>query len=42
MRQSTNQALRLNGIPLWDNLEEEITKELKPSCQVNYNFIKRV
>ena len=32
----------LNGIPLWDNKEEEITKELKPSCQVNYGFIKRL
>jgi hypothetical protein len=31
----------LNGIPLWDNLED-INKTLRPSCQINYNYIKAV
>jgi hypothetical protein len=30
----------LNGIPLWDNKDEEVDYGLKPSCQVNYNYIK--
>lgn len=30
----------LNGIPLWDNKDEEVDHGLKPSCQVNYNYIK--
>tara|TARA_B100000925_G_C21941901_1_gene444999 strand:+ start:615 stop:1094 length:480 start_codon:yes stop_codon:yes gene_type:complete len=32
----------LKGIPLWDNKDEEVGEGLKPSCQVNYNFIKRL
>ena len=30
----------LNGIPLWDNKDEEVGHGLKPSCQVNYDFLK--
>lgn len=30
----------LRGIPLWDNKDEEVSKGLKPSCQINYNYIK--
>ena len=30
----------LNGIPLWDNKDEEIGHGLKPSCQVNYDYIE--
>lgn len=30
----------LNGIPLWDNKDEEVGHGLKPSCQINYNYIK--
>ena len=30
----------LNGIPLWDNKDEEVGHGLKPSCQVNYNYIE--
>lgn len=30
----------LNGIPLWDNKDEEINHGLKPSCQVNYDCIE--
>ena len=30
----------LNGIPLWDNKDEEINHGLKPSCQVNYDHIE--
>ena len=30
----------LNGIPLWDNKDEEVSHGLKPSCQVNYDYIE--
>jgi len=30
----------LNGIPLWDNKNEEVGNGLKPSCQINYNYIR--
>ncbi|MDB4643786.1 hypothetical protein OAF48_05005 [Flavobacteriaceae bacterium] len=30
----------LNGIPLWDNKDEEVDHGLKPSCQINYDYIK--
>ena len=30
----------LNGIPLWDNKDEEVGYRLKPSCQVNYDYIE--
>ena len=30
----------LKGIPLWDNKDEEVVEGLKPSCQINYDFIK--
>lgn len=30
----------LNGVPLWDNKDEEVDHGLKPSCQVNYDYIK--
>ena len=30
----------LNGIPLWDNKHEEFGHGLKPSCQVNYDYIE--
>lgn len=30
----------LNGIPLWDNKDEEVGHGLKPSCQVNYDYIE--
>ena len=30
----------LNGIPLWDNKDEEVVHGLKPSCQVNYDYIE--
>ncbi|MGC6284838.1 MAG: hypothetical protein ACON4X_04210 [Polaribacter sp.] len=30
----------LNGIPLWDNKDEEVIEGLKPSCQINYNYIR--
>ncbi len=30
----------LNGIPLWDNKDEEVGYGLKPSCQVNYDYIE--
>ena len=30
----------LNGIPLWDNKDEEVGHGLKPSCQISYNYIK--
>ena len=29
----------LNGIPLWDNPDEELELGLKPSCQINYSYI---
>ena len=32
----------LNGIPLWDNKDEEVGHGLKPSCQVNFNYIKLI
>ena len=32
----------LNGIPLWDNKEEEVGYGLKPSFQVNYNYLKLI
>ena len=31
----------LNGIPLWDDKEEVLEYDLKPSCQINYDFIQR-
>jgi hypothetical protein len=30
----------LNGIPLWDNKDEEVGHGLKPSCQVNCDYIE--
>ena len=30
----------LKGIPLWDNKDEEVGHGLKPSCQINYEYIK--
>ena len=30
----------LNGIPLWDNKDEEVGYGLKPSCQINYEYIE--
>jgi|TARA_B110000037_G_C17020145_1_gene464971 hypothetical protein len=30
----------LKGIPLWDNKDEEVVEGIKPSCQINYDFIK--
>lgn len=30
----------LRGIPLWDSKDEEVVEGLKPSCQVNYNYIR--
>jgi len=30
----------LKGVPLWDNLEDEILPGIKPNCQINYEFIK--
>jgi hypothetical protein len=30
----------LKGIPLWDTKNYELIKELNPSCQINYDFIK--
>ena len=32
----------LKGIPLWDNKDEEVGHGLKPSCQINYEFIKSI
>jgi len=32
----------LKGIPLWDNEYEEVVEGLKPSCQINYNFVKSI
>ena len=32
----------LKGIPLWDNKDEEVVEGLKPSCQINYNFVKSI
>lgn len=32
----------LNGIPLWDKKDEEVGHGLKPSCQVNYEYIERI
>lgn len=32
----------LNRIPLWDNKVEEVGHGLKPSCQVNYNYLKLI
>ena len=29
----------LSGIPLWDNKNEEVGYGLKPSCQINYDYI---
>jgi len=29
----------LNGIPLWDDKEEVLEYGLKPSCQINYEYI---
>ena len=29
----------LKGIPLWDNKDEVLIGGLKPSCQINYNYI---
>ena len=31
----------LSGIPLWDNLDEEFKLGLKPSCQINFSYIKK-
>ena len=30
----------LKGIPLWDNKDEVVIEGLKPSCQINYEYIK--
>ena len=30
----------LNGIPLWDNKDEVVIEGLKPSFQVNYEYVK--
>ena len=30
----------LKGIPLWDNKDEEVGHGLKPSCQINYEYIE--
>ena len=30
----------MRGIPLWDDKYDEVGDGLKPSCQINYNFIK--
>ena len=30
----------LKGIPLWNNNDEVVIEGLKPSCQINYDFIK--
>ena len=30
----------LKGIPLWDNKDEEVIEGLKPSCQINYQYVK--
>ena len=32
----------LNGIPLWDNKDEEIGHGLKPSCKVNYDYVESI
>ena len=32
----------LNGIPLWDNKYEEVGYGLKPSCQINYDYINTI
>ena len=29
----------MRGIPLWDDKYDEVGDGLKPSCQVNYNYI---
>ena len=31
----------MNGIPLWDDKEEVLEYGLKPSCQINYEYISR-
>ena len=31
----------MNGIPLWDDKEEVLEYGLKPSCQINYEYITR-
>jgi len=30
----------LRGIPLWDNKEDRFYGGLKPSCQINYEYVK--
>lgn len=30
----------LKGIPLWDTKNIELIKELNPSCQINYQYVK--
>lgn len=30
----------LKGIPLWDNKNDEVGHGLKPSCQINYEYIE--
>ena len=30
----------LNGIPLWDNKDQVVIEGLKPSFQVNYEYVK--
>lgn len=32
----------LKGIPLWDIKNDEVIEGLKPSCQINYNYIKSI
>ncbi len=31
----------LSGIPLWDDPDEELELGLKPSCQINFSYIKK-
>jgi len=31
----------LNGIPLWSDKEEILENGIKPSCQINYEYIQR-
>lgn len=36
----TDQIEGLKRIPLWDTKNDELIKELNPSCQINYQYVK--
>ena len=40
MNSGYSQCNWLKGIPLWDTKNDELIKELNPSCQINYQYVK--